>query len=328
MHGGEVVIDTGGGDLMIVLAWLLAFVRLLLVVVLLLLLALGLVLALPFHYRLAAGAGKDGWHLRSTVRWAWGLAVIDAEIIDGRSRFQTRVLGRLLKGAKARVKAKAPSSQPASSAPKRADRTNSHAQPISGRANGSTRQASSKPRRSIEELRRYLSQPVLKATVRLLRRLYVSLHLEAIIVRGVYGFEDPAQTGLVAAWGHSLGGALPFLRWRMVPVFDGPTFDLELELLGWLSPSALIVWAAEFGLGSAVRPLWFGQVFGRFRKKQRKGSGAHGTERVSRDSDERPRQDAVVRERSRGTDHGGTGDDRPSGHGLLRVRDRRRRGEG
>ncbi len=328
MDGDEVVLDTGGGELMIFLAWLLGCLRLLLVILLLLIVAMGLVLAFPFHYRLVAGVGKDGWHLRSAIRWAWGAAVVDSEIINGRSSFQVRVFGRLLKGAKARIKTAKSAGRAPSAAPTPARETKTGATPNPSGKDGDTRQVRTGSRRVAQELRRYLHRPMLTAAVRLFRRLYVALHLDAVIVRGVYGFSDPCVTGQIAAWGHGLGGALPFFRWRMVPVFDDPTLELELELRGWLSPFALIWWVAEFGFCNAVRPLWFGQLFSRFGRKQKKGSGVDGTERVSRNVDEGSQQDVVVRKRSRGTDYSGTSDHRSRRVGLFWVRDRRRRGEG
>lgn len=291
---------------------LLILIKVVLLALVGLIVLLGIILALPFHYQLATGFSSDEWFIRSKTRWAWGVVTLDSLTENGVSKVHLKLLGRPIQLGRRKLKM---SSKSTSESQKQASQPSQ--QPS----------ASSKAQHPLASVRRYLNRPILKTTRRLLERLYHALHLEAIVVRGQYGFEDPTRTGLVAAWGSTVGGALPWLRWRMQPDFTQSLLNIEVDLRGWLSPEILLIYAMEFGLSQAIRPLWLGLIFKKKTHEDQKGRAADVTQRVHGNPDERSKQNDVFGKRYRGANLRRGDDHYSSGDRLIWLRNRRRRGQ-
>ncbi|MEA4926883.1 MAG: DUF2953 domain-containing protein [Syntrophomonadaceae bacterium] len=117
-------------------------------------------------------------------------------------------------------------------------------------------------RKSKGSLTAFLNLEFFKAVKKGVHKLVRALHLK-INLSGVYGFDDPALTGIVLGWIYALN--IKNYSINLNPDFTEEVIDLKGSLQGWLIPLQIILTAIGILLMKPVRAIWWPRI--KFGKK-------------------------------------------------------------
>jgi|GEM_PF-723245 len=94
---------------------------------------------------------------------------------------------------------------------------------------------------------------LIKEGLNYLKRILKQLSPDYIQVHGVYGFEDPALTGMTAGFVAVVQGAWPQSKIQLQPTFAEERLELELKAAGQIYAGMLVYDTARFILKKDIR---------------------------------------------------------------------------
>lgn len=114
-----------------------------------------------------------------------------------------------------------------------------------------------------------LNRQVLAVVLGYLKNLIKSFRLQ-LRLKGVYGTDDPAVTGMIA-------GLIAVLRAERIILdldtnFSGPILDVAGETSGRVVPIVILWYTIRLMMAKPVRRVWWAQLIKNYQKKTKEGA--------------------------------------------------------
>ncbi len=200
----------------------------------------GIVLIAPIRFDLEGELGESlSFKGRVGVGWAGGIFSLNLIHQPGETQWKLGILGfkKLISPKPGKENKPSPDNKKDKDAPKRRKKTNGG-------------------------LTAFLNLEFFRAVKKGVHKLLRALHLK-INIAGVYGFDDPALTGIVLGWIYALNIRNNSINLK--PDFTKEVIDLKGSLQGWLIPLQIILTAIGILLMKPVRAIWWPRI--KFGKK-------------------------------------------------------------
>lgn len=107
--------------------------------------------------------------------------------------------------------------------------------------------------KSFRDMINFLNKGFLKSALRVIRDIFRHSSPQVMELKGVWGFSDPYDTGLLAAVQAMLPGVIPGIR--VEPDFTGEVRDLNVLVKGRIRPATLLFYGVRFIVSPPVRPV-------------------------------------------------------------------------
>ena len=106
---------------------------------------------------------------------------------------------------------------------------------------------------SLRDMKNFLDKVFLKSVLRVIRDVFRHCSPQVMEIKGVWGFSDPYDTGLLAAAQAVISGVIPGIK--VEPDFTGEVRDLNILVKGRIRPATLLFYGVRFIVSSPVRPV-------------------------------------------------------------------------
>lgn len=125
----------------------------------------------------------------------------------------------------------------------------------------SSKDAKGSKRLSLNFIKPFLNQKVIREVLLFLNRIWYSLKLR-LSLHGEYGTDDPALTGVIAALIAALCAVINgnYFNLQLNPNFEDSTLNLRGELHGRLVPAVLIWDFGSLMLKAPIRRIWWNMM--------------------------------------------------------------------
>lgn len=201
-------------------------------------------LSVPLAFRARGGLSAEEQRLNLKLFWGWGLLALAVDAKGRKTSFSIKLAGIDLPGINKKPKAERPKKKnPKKTLPKK------------------------RPGASLPPITSVLNRKMLAAVLGYLKRLLKSMGLK-LKLRGIYGTDDPALTGL-------LTGVMAALKAEhysldLEPDFSGPIIDVSGETSGRVIPTLILWLTLRLILTKPVRRLWWALLKKKITRKKPK----------------------------------------------------------
>jgi len=106
---------------------------------------------------------------------------------------------------------------------------------------------------SLRDMISFLDKGFLESALRAIRDIFHHSSPQVMELKGVWGFSDPYDTGLLAAAQAVISGVIPGIQ--VAPDFTREVRDLNVLVKGRIRPATLLFYGVRFIVSSPVRPV-------------------------------------------------------------------------
>ncbi|AGL02464.1 hypothetical protein [Desulfoscipio gibsoniae] len=222
------------------------------VLIIILVLLPGVLLSVPLTFKAGGYLGAEDRRLGLRMAWGWRLVDADMEIKGRKPTFRFRIAGMAMPGPRKKAgKIKGAKDQKVKNAGKTGGEPKKHGLDFSA-------------------INAVLNRQVLAVVLGYLKNLIKSFRLQ-LRLKGVYGTDDPAVTGMIA-------GLIAVLRAERIILdldtnFSGPILDVAGETSGRVVPIVILWYTIRLMMAKPVRRVWWAQLIKKIiRKKTKEGA--------------------------------------------------------
>jgi len=113
-----------------------------------------------------------------------------------------------------------------------------------------------------------VSGDIIRAGFVFLKRLWRSLHLRKLDITGVYGFADPAVTGMLCGFIETFRHSRPVAVINLTPVFEEQLLAGRITACGRFFTGEIFLVLLRFAFSRPIRALWWQTLKAKFKSRR------------------------------------------------------------
>lgn len=113
-----------------------------------------------------------------------------------------------------------------------------------------------------------VSGDIIRAGFVFLKRLWRSLHLRKLDITGVYGFADPAVTGMLCGFIETFRHSQPVAVINLTPVFEEQLLAGRITACGRFFTGEIFLVLLRFAFSRPIRALWWQTLKAKFKSRR------------------------------------------------------------